>query len=383
MTPEPGGKTMVDTNNTQANEERRASSFELFSDLVFVAAIGHVTDIVATSFGWDNVWRFLGALLVVWWAWVGFTFYSDLFGKDTPSYRLWMLSGIFAALLLAGGAERAFSPDDRLFVISYAAFQAVLLLQYGRAWRKHPSTRPLVHRLLKGHGLGLLVWCAGLVAPAPWSLVCFALSQAIHVLTPVVSRREVLASPLSPTHLPERFGLYMQIVIGEMVLGVANMVEHVPSARTLFAALAAFIFAGSVWWTYFDFTTRKPSREQLQRAGLGFIFLHFPLTIGVIVAGVGASRTLEATNKGLSTVPLDALWALCGATALYHLAFTLLNSRLGGGYPVKMSSLKFAAFILIGIVGARLPPMTVLLLVAGVMVAGIIAGERAKPRENQ
>lgn len=381
MAPEPEGSAMTVSKDAEGKEEQRSTWFELFADLVFVAAIGHVTHIVAPSFGWDNSWRFLGALLVVWLAWVAFTFYWELFGKDTPSHRIWMLTGIFATLLLAGTAERAFSHEDRLFVASYAAYQVVLLIQYGRAWRAHPSTRPLVRRLMTGFGLGLLVWCAGLVVPAPWSLVCFALGLAIQVLTPVLSRREVLASRLSPTHFPERFGLFMLIVIGEMVLLVADTVSHASTANALFAALAAFAFAGSVWWTYFDFIARKPSRAQLQRAGLSFIFLHFPLTVGIILAGVGAGRTLEAVNAGLSTVPLDALWALCGGAALYHGAFTLLNFRLGGWYPAEVSGLKFMAFILSGIVGAWLLPMTVLLLVVGVMVVGIIAGHRARPRE--
>lgn len=379
--PEPEGKTMTVTKDAEVKEEDRATWFELFSDLAFVAAIFHVTHIVAPSFAWDSFWRFLGALLVVWMAWVGFTFYWDLFGKDTPSHRIWMLAGIFATLMLAGTAERAFSPEDRFFVAAYAAYQVVLLIRYGRAWRRHPATRPLVRRLMGGFGLGLLVWCVGLVVPAPWSLVCFALGLAIQVLTPVASRREVLASSLSPAHIPERFGLFMLIVIGEMMLLLAATLEHASTPKTLFAALVAFVFAGSIWWVYFDFIARKPSRAQMQRAGLSFIFLHFPLTVGIILAGVGAGRALEAVSAGLSTLPLDALWALCGGAALYHGAFTLLNFRMGGWYPAQVSSLKFVAFILSGIVGAWLRPMTVLLLVVGVMVVGIIAGQRARPRE--
>ena len=105
MVPEPDGKTMTVTKDAEVKEEDRATWFELFSDLAFVAAIFHVTHIVAPSFAWDSFWRFLGALLVVWMAWVGFTFLNFRMGGWYPAkvsslkFVAFIVSGIVGAWL--------------------------------------------------------------------------------------------------------------------------------------------------------------------------------------------------------------------------------------------------------------------------------------------
>ena len=48
---------------------QRASSLELFFDLVFVFAVTQVSHLLLEDLGWRGAGRAALALLVVWWAW--------------------------------------------------------------------------------------------------------------------------------------------------------------------------------------------------------------------------------------------------------------------------------------------------------------------------
>ena len=62
------------------------------------------------------------------------------------------------------------------------------------------------------------------------------------------------AERLDPHHFAERFGLFLIILIGEVVVeaGQASVDGHVATVGGWAALVAAMIVAGGLWWLYFD-----------------------------------------------------------------------------------------------------------------------------------
>jgi len=64
------------------SEDRHASWLELFFDLVFVFAVSQVVYHLSNDVSWGGFFRFIALFVPMWWAWVGYTFYSDRFESD-------------------------------------------------------------------------------------------------------------------------------------------------------------------------------------------------------------------------------------------------------------------------------------------------------------
>jgi len=73
------------------------------------------------------------------------------------------------------------------------------------------------------------------------------------IRTPAVFRRRMTYLRFDPGHLPERFGLFLLIALGESIVAIgapAASAEHLGGTVVL-AVAAAFVLACGRWWVYF------------------------------------------------------------------------------------------------------------------------------------
>jgi low temperature requirement protein LtrA len=137
-------------------------------------------------------------------------------------------------------------------------------------------------------------------------------------------------------HLPERFGLFVILVLGEAVGGAATGVHDAKWAGTSVAVgIVGFVIAAALWWNYFDITA-SDSEEKLQdddehdeepegaeadeRHDL-FVYGHLPVSLGVVVAGVGIEDLVMHPSAPL---PSPGGWTLAGGIALYLVGSALI-----------------------------------------------------------
>ena len=85
----------------RAGDEKRATSLELFFDLVFVFAITQVSHLVLDDLSWRGAGRALLALLVVWWAWNYTAWVTNELDPESGAVRLLLLAVMLACLVLA------------------------------------------------------------------------------------------------------------------------------------------------------------------------------------------------------------------------------------------------------------------------------------------
>ena len=112
---------MIRLERRRAGDEQRATSLELFFDLVFVFAITQVSHLLLDDVSWRGAARALLALLVVWWAWNYTAWVTNELAPEAGGVRLLLLAVMLACLVLAVAIPDAFGERALLFAGAYVA----------------------------------------------------------------------------------------------------------------------------------------------------------------------------------------------------------------------------------------------------------------------
>ncbi|MBN8231519.1 low temperature requirement protein A [Corallococcus macrosporus] len=341
--------------------ERRATWTELFFDVVYVVAIARLAHELKEDPTLPGAAAFAGLFVPVWWSWIGVTVYADRFDADDAADRLLLALQMLGVAALAVQIHDGAGTHAPGLALAYCGLRLLLILLYARAWRHIPQARPLAARYMVGFSLALLPWLASVFVPSPLRFCLWAAGIVIDLLTPLASRPQQRALPLSPAHLPERFGLFTLIVLGESVAAVVGGVtgQHWAAGSVLTAVLS-FAYAFAMGWLYFDkkHATVHPKRRSAQV----WVYTHLFLMMGLTASGAGV-ELLIASPPG-EPVSAAARWLFCAATASGFAAFAVILRAMAcstGGRPgrdLRPGMLLGAAgtMLLLGHCGEALPP---------------------------
>lgn len=366
-----------------SGEEHRAASWlELYFDLIFVVAIAQL----ALGLAEDPSLRGFGQLVLlfmpIWWAWVGFTLYSDRFDSDDVGFRGLMLAGMATVAGLAVAVPSAFDDGATAFAVAYSLNRLVLISMYLRVRHHLPAVRPLVRVSTGAYAAGTVMWLSSLALTEPWRSLVWVSAILLEASVPWLFRRTMTAVPTHASHLPERFGLFTIIVLGEsmvaVVLGLDGATWDLATALT---ALAGFVVASLLWWLYFDVFDRVRLLPGLVSRNT-FIYGHLPITLGLTVCGVGIKKTILGSET--SELGDAAAWALSGGAALMLFGVTVTaHVSIPSGSEHALVARLTAALALV-VVAALHPSLSAprfSLLVAAVLaaLAGLETLRRPQP----
>jgi low temperature requirement protein LtrA len=315
--------------STDPSKSRRASWLELFFDLIFVAAVAQVGVPLREDYTLHGLMRYALMFLLIWWAWLGHTMYSTRFDADDIVQRFLTLLQIFAAAAMAANAKSAFdSRDSAGFGAAYAVLRAVLVVQYLRA-RRVKETRQLTTLYAVGFGLAAFLWGVAALIPAPMRFWLWVAALLIDLGTPWLAVRHTHKYPPDAEHVPERFGLFTIILLGESVAAVMHGMES-QDMWTPSAAISAFTGLGlafGYWWWYFDVARGAAKRDvTTNRKTLLFqvwSYAHLPLYLCVAIVGVGVEHVISLP-PGVHLHREDA-WILTGAAAALMTTLTIIG----------------------------------------------------------
>jgi low temperature requirement protein LtrA len=313
---------------------RKVTWLELFFDLIFVAAVAQVAEPLRDHYSLVGLVQFTPLFVLIWWAWTGHTVFSTRFDTDDVIQRGLTLVQMFAVAAMAANAKDALdSRSSAGFAAAYAAVRFILVAQYFRA-RQVPDARPLATRYLAGHGSAAFLWLTSAFLPAPERFWIWGIAFAIDLGTPWLAVRHSVKVPPDAAHLPERFGLFTLILLGESVVAVMQGMES-QEDWTPAAAASAFLGMGIsffIWWWYFDGASggsEQPVRTK--RDALRFhvwSYAHFPLYLGIVIVGAGIQRIVTAASRATLTTTEVAI--LTGATTILMLAMTAIGAASTG-----------------------------------------------------
>jgi low temperature requirement protein LtrA len=364
----------------QTDEDRTASRLELFFDLAFVLVVAELVIELRDDVTPQGALKFAGLFATVWWAWVSATLYANRFDHDDVLYRLTKLASMAAVVGLAASATDATGKRFAIFVGCQLLLRALLVLQYARAYRHVLEARPVVRLYLLGAAAGALLWAVSLLVPRPLAFAVWAAAVLAEAVVPLISTRIPTDVPLHVEHLPERFALFVILVLGESVAGVAHGLYDAswgPSAIPV--AVLSFVLAAALWWSYFDLAGARAKRllnelggERAEHRHDVYIFGQLPLTLAL--ASIGAGIELAVVESGAGEVPTGTRLLLAGGVALYLVSMTITDTgmsqraRSGWWWPLA------AAAVALVDVALELPAVVVVGALAALLVAVLVVG---------
>ncbi|MEN6329823.1 MAG: low temperature requirement protein A [Methanobacteriaceae archaeon] len=314
-------------NSKTDNQERHANWTELLFDLVFVAAISLLALNLSRDYSFAGLVESLPLFFVIWWGWVGHTFFMSRFGTDDLLNRFLTMVQMLIVASLAVNVRDALGSTGTGFALSYAALRFILVLEYYLVGRNAPQVQTLTNHYVVGFGIAGALWAISAFTPTPWRFVIWGVALVIDLLTPLTASEKHLQFPPHATHLPERFGLFTIIVIGEAIVSVVFTISSIGlDLGTEMAGLMGLIIAFSIWWGYFEEGRGAEARvleaeTQIRKYQL-WLYSHFPLLIGIIMVAAGIKHVI-ALNLWQPMAPGE-VWVLCGGLALALLSLSAI-----------------------------------------------------------
>ena len=315
------------------DETRSASRLELFFDLAFVLAVIELAGGLRKDVTVGGVLQFAGLFTVVWWTWMSSTLYANRFDHDDVLYRLNKLGGMLAVVGIAAAASDATGKYAVAFVLSYVALRVLLLVQYFRAYRHVADAREGIRYYLIGTGAGALLWTASLAFEGPTRYVLWGVGLVLDALAPLLVTAARAQVPLHLEHLPERFSLFIILVLGESVAAVTKGVHDAQwAAGAVVAGVVGFVLVAALWWSYFDLAGAA-AKHLLDKAGDTrsvlahdvYVYGQLPLCLSLALLGVGLQGLVMESTKDAS---VGARVLLTGGVALYLVTIAATNAGM-------------------------------------------------------
>jgi low temperature requirement protein LtrA len=384
-----------------SREGDRATTLELFFDLVYAFAFTQVTAMMVHDESAVGVLQGLVVLLLLWGPWSSFAWLANQAHGDRGIVRIGMIAAtvimFFASLALPTAYRGHGDPllGSVLFAVSFLLVQLVHVGAYlvaagsDAGLRRQiivtesvallPSAIPLVIGAVIGAPFQVWIWLA--VVIFQWVMIYVTSSGGNWRINSVA-------------HFSERHGLVVMLALGESVVAIGTGVARLPlDAGVLIGAGFGIGIGFGLWWAYFDHA--GPSTEHaigrrgdgVARTGLVtdvYTYLHFPLIAGVVIAALGIETTV-AHVADAAPPSLFSACALAGGVALYLAGTGFAWLRVSG----EWSLLRFAAATLLLAVIPVLVAVPALLglglvfaIVLALVVSEQLLGQRAKLRRT-
>lgn len=379
-----------------SREGDRATTLELFFDLVYAFAFTQVTALMVHDETAGGVLQGLVILLLLWGPWASFAWLANQAHADRGVVRIGMIAAtviMFFASLAVPAAYRA--PDGPLlgtllFAVSFFLVQLVHMVVYliaagsDTALRRQiivtessallPAAALLVIGGLVGSPFQVWIWLVAVVFQ--WVMIYVTSSGGNWRIN-------------SLAHFAERHGLVVLLALGESVIAIGSGVAKLPLGASVLLGSGFGIGIGiALWWAYFHHLSPKIEqavgrRSGVERTGIAtevYTYLHFPLIAGIVIAALGVETALGHVT-GFAAPGLFSAFALGVGVALYLAGTGFLWLRVSGEWSLP----RFAAAVLLlalipvlSLVPAVVSLGVVFLIVVGLAVAEALLGQRAK-----
>lgn len=360
-----------------SDEEYSVTPLELFFDLIFVFAFTQVTALMAHDLTWAGMVRGAALLLVVWWAWVGYSWLTNAVPVDDDiRARVVVFAAMAAGLVMGLAIPHAFDSDGVLFGFSYLTVTLLFVLLYAVATRDRPEMNRAVRRLAPGVlAAPVLVVVAGYLDESLLRAVLWTVALIVTVAAPLASGTR--GWHVRPAHFAERHGLIIIIALGESVVALGlSASEEAQTFLIVAASVLGLVLVASLWWIYFDVVSRaaeialKNATDQKRNALArdAYSYLHFFMVLGVVFLALGLKKSLLHVTDPL---PAVAAFGLFGGVALYLLAHVGVRLRVVGSLNkvrLALGIVLLAAFPLGTVLPAYASVSVILVAVVGLIV---------------
>lgn len=363
-------------------EGRHTTWLEHFFDLVYVFALARIAHFLHDDLTVAGFSGFVFLFVPVWYAWIGFSYYSDQFDTDDVPYRLTIVAAMFGSIALALTLGGALDGGAVAFAASYIFLRVLLIALYVRAWRSVDEAKQLCAGFVASFSLGTAFWVVSILVPEPLRFVLWGIGLVIEIFGPTVVYQIITQVPEQDSHMSERFGFFTIFVLGESVIAVGTGLQDVEwQTLGVVTAIVGFSAAVWMWWLYFGRADERAEGSvisQAIRSGkwellLSFVYGygHYFTYAGIVAASIGVQGSIEATAES-GPLAFGGRLALCGGVLLFLFGIIANHWPAARGLPAAAFGARLLAALAVAfllLAGGIFSPVVLVFLVSGVLLA--------------
>ncbi|MBL1078080.1 low temperature requirement protein A [Nocardia sp. 2] len=299
----------------------RASTLELFFDLVFVFTITQLTHAFTHHPGWEAVGQIAIMFGVIWWMYDGYVWLTNEVAPNSSSRRTFLLVGMFGFFVLAVSIPGAFTGSGLAFGLAYVLVNTVHTGLFAASGGRAAYSAVLRLAPLNALSAGLVL-AGGLIHGWPRYLL-WSLALLVQIVTPYLMNPGGFT--IRASHFCERHGLVVIVALGESVVAMGAGLAGMDITVGLIAMVAVSLTLGYVlWWAYFGLDGERgehalaalPGPERARPAVLAYGYSLYLVMLGIILTSAGIAMTIAHGNEPASKA---AALALSGGVAVFFL----------------------------------------------------------------
>ncbi|MEO0494713.1 MAG: low temperature requirement protein A [Actinomycetota bacterium] len=293
------------------DEDFVANPVELFFDLAFVIAFAQLVSHLVHHPDVEGVLEAALIFWMMWLPWTQFTWAANAVSAHSRQVQVVMLLGTVLSVPMAASVQSALGGSGLLFTGSLSAILALGLFLIVSG---HPTGSP-EWRAAVNYSWPNVVAMGFFVAGAafdaqPTRVTVWLIGMAIIAVSTIKAGNGEWV--VRAGHFAERHGLILIIALGEVIVAIALPVlnalgedESLP-AETTGALILAGLFAGLLWWSYFD-RPQKVFEHRMEELPPGptarfardvYTYLHALIVSGVIMVAAALEEiTLHPTDE--------------------------------------------------------------------------------------
>jgi low temperature requirement protein LtrA len=358
---------------TASRHTMRASTLELFFDLVFVFGITQVSTVFRSGRDLESFGQGLMLLLMLAWTWVVFSWITNFTGTDRPAVRFSLIAAMGASLVMATGVAGAFGDDGLWFAVPL--FLVRVAAQAGYWFGTGAELNAALRTYLPLAFVAPAFVLAGGFVDDPVRTWLWLVAIAVDIGSAITAGRGEW--DVAPGHFAERYGLFVIIALGESIVAIGiGALSAQRTVASMAALVVGFIGTAALWWSYFAHLAEKgerylqdaPPKERGRFARDAYSILHFPIILGIVLFSVAVENVVA---HPLDVIPGFERIAMAAGLALVLLAVVAATYRAVRQIPyeriVAAGLLGFLALVVTGVDAVWFMTATVVVVIAALV----------------
>jgi low temperature requirement protein LtrA len=324
-------------------ETHRATTIEIFFDLVFAFALTRVTAFMGHPPTLPTLAQGLIILLLLWTSWTTYTWLSDQARADVGLIGggiLVAMAALFVAALVIPDAWRhggGVLAAPLMLALTYVVIRGTDVGLYYYAAVGNPRLRTTLRIFAITTTTTWVPLILGAVLGGTAQTLLWAAAFLIDFSGGFIASRVSGWDLPSPSHFTERHGLVLIIALGESLISIGvGAGTAVIRGQVLVAALLGFSITVCLWWFYFKNTAAAGGMAlgmvPIERRGMvgsnAYSLAHFPLIAGVIYIALGIEQVIARLAGNQPQPPAGAQLGWTSTAALYGGAALYLTGRI-------------------------------------------------------
>lgn len=369
-------------------EDFTADPVELFFDLAYVFAFSQLVALLIVQPTWAGVGKAALLFALLWLPWQQLTWSANAISGNGRPVRLLFLIATVVSIPMAASTSTALEGGGPIFAVALAGIMLIGFRMQTLAEGSLDDYREVIYGWIVPNAVAITVLVVGSFFDGGTRVGMWLVAAGI-VLAAMIKAGEG-EWPVRPGHFAERHGLIIIIALGEVIVAIGIPVVNALQkgqglpATTVVALAASGVFAGLLWWAYFD----RPSpglefaASKLSGLEIGhyvrdvYTWSHAPMVAGIIMS---AAALEEISLHPDDAIPLAFKGMLAGGLFLFLVGVFLAVWR---AYRAQAIERLTGAIVIAAVVfvAGSLDGVIVLVLVVLVMFVVLVTEHRRVER---